>query len=66
MTDDNIVELNTGYSGDPEKPTKEKVPILQCDECSNMTWLVNPNGFIMCAVCRESHSMDDFEEYEEE
>lgn len=59
MSDDNIYSFPT----DLKETKKEPIEILQCDECNNMTWLVSPQGQIMCAVCRDTHDMESFVDF---
>lgn len=54
MSDDNIIEFP-----DVTKAEQEQIPILQCSNCGNLTWIVSPKGEMTCSVCSNTHMIKD-------
>jgi len=67
MSNDNIIEFpgkgdpasSSSDNGDPFSKTKDgeqfldfnKMQVVRCDVCDNLTWIVEANGRCVCAVC---------------
>ena len=49
---DNIIEFPLTVNLEHEDTVEDVLEVLECDNCANKTWQIDPEGILTCPICK--------------